>query len=369
MLHIGKSWLRPGTPGPTFVKDPRISWMPVPAHAWSLGEEAARNLRVYMPRNRQELLDKYDVIVEDGMYATDMPQNFIQWLVEEMRDSGLGFLMADDSSSFATSGRHPSWYLTGIGDILPVDDKAGLFGPPEKFRCIPKISGHPLTRQLPWDEVWISSSNKPWLRNGATMVGEMSPTHWANVGKPYMSYWEVGAGISFAYVHKWHSAEATFYQWPYHEDLLVHLIYFTAQAPFADDVLLEHRVRGRFDEVYQKRLYIISFIEFADKFGANLRPVEIGLIDQSDLYEEAKRAFINAQLDEAGRLLSRVSVSYDDLNSLAFDLWDRAVFWVFLSEWLVVTATSMVAGFVLWTLMIKRRLYREVSETRMNPLG
>ncbi len=365
MLHIGKAFLRPVAPGPTFVKDPRISWMPVPAHAWSLGEEAKRNLRIYMPRSQQELLDKYDVIVEDGMYATDMPPNFINWLIEGMENSGLGFVMADDSSSFATSGRHPSWYLTRIGEILPVDDTAGLFGPGQKFHCIPRIPDHPLTRQLNWNEVWISSSNKPWMKEGATMVGEMSPTHWVNEGKPYMCYWMVGKGVSFAYVHKWHIRDDNFYDWPYHEDVLVHLIYFAAQAPFPDDVLFEHRVRGRFDEVYQKRLYIISFIEFADKFGANLRDVELGLIEAGEAYDRAKRSFIDAELNEADSQLVQVSTRYDELTELAFDLWNRAVFWVFLIEWLAVTGTSMVAGYVLWTLMVKRRLYKEVAETRV----
>jgi len=368
MLHIGKAFLRPATPGPTFLKDPRISWMPVPAHAWSLGEEAERNLRIYMPRSRQELHEKYDVVVEDGMYATDMPPRFINWLIEEMTQSGVGFLMADDSSSFATSGRHPSWYLTRIGEILPVDDTAGLFGPQQQFHCIPRIPNHPLTRQLPWGEVWISSSNKPTIRQGANMVGEMSPTHWVNVGKPYMCYWMVGQGISFAYVHKWHIDEGTFYRWPYHEDVLVHLIYFTAQAPFPDDVLYEHRVRRRFDEVYQKRLYVVSFIEFADKFGANLRQVEMGLNRAEKAYEDAKGSFIDARLEDADSTLEGISQFYDELNHLAFDLWNRALFWVFVLEWLAVTATSMLTGYVLWTLMVKRKLYREVSETRMSPL-
>jgi len=33
-------------------------------------------------------------------------------------------------------------------------------------------------------------------------------------------------------------------------------------------------------------------------------------------------------------------------------------------EWLAVTGTSMVCGFLLWLLMIRRRLYREVRTTR-----
>jgi hypothetical protein len=369
MLHIGKSWLGPASPGPTFVMDPRISWMPVPAHTWSMGPEAERNLRVYMPRSRQELLDKYDVIVEDGMDARDMPARFMTWMIEEINSSGIGFLMADDSSSFATSGSHTSWYETPIGDILPVNDLQGIYGPRERFRCLPQLAGHPLTRDLPWGDVWISSSNKPWARGGATVIAEMSPTVPINRDKPYMSYWEVGAGISFAYVHKWHIDEGTFYRWPYHEDVLVHLIYFTAQERIPDDVFLEHRVRTKFSEVFQQRLYIISFIEFADKFGANLRRVETGLNDQSDLAKEARWSFIQADMEKTDTQLTLLAQNYEDLVSLAFDLWERAVFWVFLSEWLAVAGASMVAGYFLWTLMVKRKLYREVSGTRMRPMG
>ncbi len=368
MLHIGKAWLGHARPGPTFVKDPRISWMPVPAHAWSMGPEAQRNLRVYMPRTRDDLLGKYDVIVEDGMSATDMPGPFMKWLIEEMDNSGLGFLMADDSSSFATSGTHPSWYYTPIGKILPVNDKAGIFGPPEAFHCLPQFPNHPLTRDLPWNEVWISSSNRPWPKAGSTVVAEMSPTVSVNIDKPYMCYWMVGKGVSFAYVHKWHIDEGTFYSWPYHEDVLVHLIYFTAQEKIPDDVLLEHRIRGKLNEAYQKRLYILSFIEFADKFGANLRRVEVGLQEQSDLFIEARWDFIRADMEAAGLKLDGLSRTYDELTDIAFDLWNRAVFWVFLIEWLAVTGTSMVAGYVLWTLMVKRRLYKEVSETKVKPM-
>ena len=46
LLHIGKAWYQYGTPGPIFVQDPRIEWFPVPAHAWSMGSEAFRMLRL-----------------------------------------------------------------------------------------------------------------------------------------------------------------------------------------------------------------------------------------------------------------------------------------------------------------------------------
>ena len=44
---------------------------------------------------------------------------------------------------------------------------------------------------------------------------------------------------------------------------------------------------------------------------------------------------------------------------------DKALLWIFIVEWAVVSATSMVAGSILWTLLVRRRLYKEVGQTRL----
>jgi hypothetical protein len=35
-----------------------------------------------------------------------------------------------------------------------------------------------------------------------------------------------------------------------------------------------------------------------------------------------------------------------------------------LIEWATISATFAIGGFVLWTLMVRRQLYREVKQTR-----
>jgi hypothetical protein len=39
--------------------------------------------------------------------------------------------------------------------------------------------------------------------------------------------------------------------------------------------------------------------------------------------------------------------------------------WIWLVQWLVVTATLMISGTFLWAMMIRRRLYREMETTRL----
>ena len=55
----------------------------------------------------------------------------------------------------------------------------------------------------------------------------------------------------------------------------------------------------------------------------------------------------------------------DEAYDLALEAKDAALFWVFVTEWLVVTASGMICGVVVWALMVRRRFYREVEVTRL----
>ena len=44
---------------------------------------------------------------------------------------------------------------------------------------------------------------------------------------------------------------------------------------------------------------------------------------------------------------------------------DSAMFWVYLTEWCAITAAILISGVVLWGLMVRRRLYREVYTSRL----
>jgi hypothetical protein len=62
--------------------------------------------------------------------------------------------------------------------------------------------------------------------------------------------------------------------------------------------------------------------------------------------------------------LERGRKELDRVEAEAMAVKARAFLWIWLIEWLVVSGALMVTGMVLWTLMIKRRLYREVKTTR-----
>jgi hypothetical protein len=107
-------------------------------------------------------------------------------------------------------------------------------------------------------------------------------------------------------------------------------------------------------------------MEFADTFGANTNELNQNLADTEKLRKSADELWI--QEDYVGSL----AALGDALASLAEDMEDavkakdRALLWVYIIEWLSVMGTSLITGVVLWTLMVRRRLYREVGATRFD---
>jgi dolichyl-phosphate-mannose--protein O-mannosyl transferase len=53
-----------------------------------------------------------------------------------------------------------------------------------------------------------------------------------------------------------------------------------------------------------------------------------------------------------------------EIEGRAMELKDRSFMWIYISEWLAVTGTLFVTGFLVWTLMVRRRLYRDISVTK-----
>ena len=374
LLHLGKVWERRNYPGPVFNAEPRISWTPVPAyflpecvchHATTYGEREVREMRRLLPRTREELVGGYDVVVIDAMFAFDMPPQLARWIVQAVREDGLGFMMVDDEVTFAGRGLAPSWYQTPIGEILPVDDRPCFHDWNQRFQIVPVIDDHPLVEGLDFSRIWVEANNRPTPRPGSTVIAEMSPNSPRNEGTPIMAYWDLGGGRSFAYIHRWHSGTGNFYQWKNHADFLCNLIYFTAQVPIPQDLDQVHATKRMMADLNTKWLLLLSTMDQADKYGANVEPVNRELESLYGKRREADSLYIYGRFEECQSCLTGLDSELEDLVERTLELKDRAMLWIFLAQWLIVSGTTMITGYLVWTIMVRRRLYAEVNTTRL----
>jgi len=54
---------------------------------------------------------------------------------------------------------------------------------------------------------------------------------------------------------------------------------------------------------------------------------------------------------------------------MAFKLKDDAMFYAYVIQWLVTSGTLLLSGSILYTLMVRRRLYKAMESTRFGRPG
>lgn len=374
LLFIGDSFMQPGFPTPYYVDDPRIDVTPIPSEIGILGTGAEgtrlalRYYRMYLPRTKAVLMRDYDEVVIADAQSHHLRQEVQLWTKEGVVSGGLGFMMVDGPASFGGKegnwGLSPSWGPTPIGEILPVECSEDRQGRDldEIFRLVPQDPEDPLFRGKPWDTVFFYAHNRVLERAGGSVIARMSDNP---PDSPMIATWDVGEGRSVALVFDWGGNGVTdFYRWPYCPDFLAHMVYFPARMGIPDDMELDHAVRILLSSYRERRLYVISVVEFAEKFGAS----------STRLYEEMKEIdaekaevdlmYRRLELSESREAIRDVLAMISELGEEAIRSKDRALLWIYVVEWCAVTGTAMVAGSILYTLMMRRRLYREVAVTR-----
>jgi len=372
ILCIGESYY-PETPLPIILRaDPRIRYYPIPASfSIRLGrkEDVLKLMRQYMPRTYGRLVDICDVILMSDFEVDVLTDEQLEWMEECVGQGGIGigkYEMNWDPTYFKTFDLFvasalyrvfPTDLLPGRSIPRPLD---GIYpvslpdtGRPHPMLDLPEIRNYKLLG--PGDYGYEIP------RPGATVVARFRPK-----GEDAMVVWTYGNGRSLASLPGLDKIDgASLVQWPYAVDFWTNQVWYLAALEIPKDVGVLHQLREMSLGYISARLLATSVIEFAEKFGASTQPVYEELAQVDTIKAEADRLYLEGSYQES---LEMMEGAFDGLGKVSKDsmrMREKALFWIYLVEWFVVTGTSMVAGFALWSLMVRRRLYREVALTRL----
>jgi hypothetical protein len=196
-------------------------------------------------------------------------------------------------------------------------------------------------------------------------------THAVGMGaskrEPVLIYSEMGRGASLAHAPDWNPGwgAAVMNEWDYYGDYLVNLAYLTIGMPIPQDLELTHLVRTELLEYQLQKAVTVSLLEFADIFGGNILELEDRLTDVDLMKVEADELYLDQDFETLLVVMAEIRDQLIAIDENAVRLKDQALFWVYFIEWLSVTGTMLVCGFVLWTLMVRRSAYRAVETTRL----
>jgi uncharacterized membrane protein len=325
-----------------------------------------RSFRLYMPRIYSKFLANDVVILSDANKDAFRTEHF-RWMKEGVLDEGLGLVMVGGAESFAQEGGYPSWQPTEVAEILPC----------EMIPTAPKFSGGRLRildeedefiRSLPFQTIGaygvFGGSNNILPLSRANLVAELIQGTLGTT--PFLMWFDIGEGRTMAQSADWTPAGGNiFMRWDYYGDYAINMAMFLAGMKMPDDLETVYLVRRRLRETTEAIGMLYNMVEIIDKFGGSSATLDQMMAELRDERERGLSEYFQADLDGAlGAFASALQKSEDTMNE-AIRVRNAAAFWIFFTEWCVVTGTSLFTGAVLWMLMVRRRLYREVRITKL----
>jgi uncharacterized membrane protein len=363
------------TPGFDFMLTEPVFSMTFVAATYGWGGwdmyDIQRAIRLYMPRTYQELVTKNDVIMLDNANRGNIPTKHLEFLARAVEEGEVGLLMGGGWESFGGSGSsHPPWGETSLGELLPTEDVVGTWA--ESGRLVILDWDHEYVSSIPWNrrgafmEKW--HHNKVTLKPGARLLANVDSNTLPFPGEthPMFVTWELpqGARVFAMTGNLVFIGGVSPIPWEYYGDAFSNMAIYLDKRPVPQDVELVHSVRTMSFQIKTRGSMLLSLLEFTESFGANTRGIMEELDSVNEMMSGVREAYIDLRFDEVLEVYRDVEEILKSLEERAIELKQRALFWVYVIEWLSVSGTGLLAGFVLWSVMIRRRLYREVGGTR-----
>ncbi len=357
-------------------KEPSFSFILIPTDTDQMAlsaEDARRYVRQYFPRTKSALFEGYHFVVMPDTNIDPFTSKQIAWLEEAFREHGMGAFMsvgADVSGSYQND-----WINSPLHDELPVnlEDQYRVGDSftivivkeePEVLSMFRENDIEGFMGSCPCARCYPRPGSTTWADAKYTGTGLVYPwlVSW-NLGVEGGMIWTVSDDLD----HQWWWPGGVRMQStnPYAGDVFLNIAFHSFGRPLPEDIELVHEIRDRFDIYETNRLLIRGVIEWADKLGANTRKAEDALGEVKDLYDEAVQNYAAGEYEQSLSSLSDAMEESKNALDIAYDTKKTAMFYIYAVEWLATTGTLLLSGSVLYTLMVRRRLYRSIETTRL----
>ena len=337
-------------------------------------EESRRYVRQYFPRKKGDLFTNFHFVVMPDTNIKPFTYKQITWMKEGFEEHGIGAFVtlgADVSGSY-----EQEWLSSPLHEVLPTSLYAQS-----------RISGS-FTIDILEEDPPILSMFRPFGIEdftGTSPFSKNSPkegsTVWADAlfpsgirRAPWLISWKLGLagghiwGVSCDLDHQWWWPSGMRYGStnPYSGDVFLNIVFYSFGRPIPTDISLVHEIRTRFGLYQTQRLMIRGTIEWAERLGANTHKAERALGEVEEIHELAMTQYADGEYEESMNSLGAAMEKAVIALELAYKTKRGAMFYIYVVEWLVTTGALLLSGSVLYTLMIRRRLYRAIDTTRFS---
>ena len=332
-------------------------------------------IRLYYPRTYQEFRD-YDVLIlsQPTYYLFTTKQD--TWIHDAIRDGSGGL---NDGSVFSQIPGIPEAWASGIAwEAFPNDAPTVVANhvawAPVTYFSVDVNEDYPdpvLTVFIPFRLEKFGNSGVSRLvipREGSDVLAWQVGNY--PTKEPLLTSWKYGEGRAMTLGS---TLPGGWINYPtgmsgenrYTPEILMNMVFWLAGTELIDDVEVFHRVKADFSEFRARRAVLLSLADFIDKLGANTQGIQREVMEVEEIYKEAVEHYLAHDFVQSEAAIKTGLVKFAEAEEVARREKNRALLWVYVIEWLVSSSAFFISGFVLWTLMVRRRLYRDVETTKL----
>lgn len=371
VLYIGEPM---GSPLPYFValiNDPFFDVAPVQAFTYGLPVEVAwRSVRRYMPRNYEKLSEYHAVTLVYADAKLFKPE-WKSWFSEAVVENGVGLTFT--GQDVARYGFLWEWLESTVGEVLPIERPSitefGIGDQPGSVRVVKPE--HPLMASLPWSEMGRHGNFYDCTvistKQGSEILAELVPAF--GQANPFLVWWGVGEGRSLAimtrFSKEYRNPNDPFFEWPYLGDFACNYHLYVAGRRLPEDVEIIHLIRTTMVDAWVVKNTLVRSIDFISKLGGNPRPLEDMLREADDKLRDSRLMYLDYDFEGSLALVEDMADDMGEILEATIRVKDQVFLSIYLIEWSILMSTSMVTGVVIWSLMVRKRLYKEARSTRL----
>ncbi len=356
-------------------QEPGLRYTVIPTDTDSLGlsdEESRRFVRQYFARTEKEFYTRFQFVVMPDTKIAPFTGRQIMWMKEGFEAHGIGGFVtvgADLAGSYEME-----WINSPLHDVLPTSLKQH-YRVGDTFKIVILKEDPPVLSMFRQYNIENFIGSCPCSRNhpkdGSTVWADADYQR-ENLRYPWLTSWKIGTAGG----HVWAASDDLDHQWwwpggmrfqstnPYSGDVFLNIVYYSLGRKLPTDIEVVHTLRTSLSLYQTQRLMIRGTIEWAEKLGANVNRAEKALGEAEGVYKAAVDEYISGEYDAASQSLENAMEEAENALQVAFKTKQDAMFYIYAVEWLVTTGVLLLSGSILYTLMIGRRLYKEVATTR-----
>ena len=357
--------------------EPLVSYVAVPCRLFGVvtHEAAMKFIRLYFPRTYEEMGSYGVVLLASPEYNLFTPKQD-QWIYDAICDGAGGI---NDGSVFSIHPQiHCAWSDSLASKAFPnnaraVSNKGGGEAGGLHFRVIINrdFPDPILTPFVPYgvEKVECCAASRLVIPREGVGILAWQIGNFPVLGKvPYLVAWDYDNGRTMTsgdlMGNGWFGCPRSPTSNQYSPDILLNMFLHLTKRRLIEDVLVFHNARAQVAEFRSRMIILISVRDFIDKFGANTKLIQDGIVRLEEIYRQGADHYMSQEFRECQDTMNSALRQFSEVEEVAIKEKNAALFWIYLVEWLAVTGTGFVCAFVLWSVMVRRSLYREVQVTK-----